>query len=105
MRSVLILSLLTLVIWFIIMRLEPSNGFIVLDESTIKAMEENVLIQRILWGVMTLLQLFLCYKLYTLIATMTGVYKTGIRIFFGIVICSVIITAIILFIGFSSFWF
>ena len=80
MRIVIALTFIILIIWYIITRFEPSNGFVVLDEYTIGKMNKDVIIQKALWSIMILLQLFLSYKLYALMPTIVGIYRIGIQI-------------------------
>jgi hypothetical protein len=105
MKTILKLSLSILLIWYIITRLEPRDGFRILDENTMNELHRNALIQQILWGVMILLQSILCYRLYTLRPLLTGNFKSVITIYLGVIICLLIVSVIIVFVDLTSFWF
>jgi hypothetical protein len=104
MKTVVILSISIIFVWFLITRFESGNGTVILDTEAIKQIHRKLIILKILWLIMIALQTILSIKLYKLIPKMQGSSKRAIIFYFGLVFITLIFSFIIFFIGESSFW-
>jgi hypothetical protein len=105
MKIAAILSLAVLFVWYTITRLEPSSGHVVLDEDTMSQMNRNAFIQKALWFIMIILQTVLAYRLYKLIPDLAGVYKTGAKLYLGVIVLLLLLSLLIFIMGLRAFWF
>ncbi len=103
MKAIVTLSFSILFLWFLITRFALASGRITLNEETMRQLNIEMIIKRVLWVIMMTLQEVLSYRLYKLIPEMNGLNKTGAKLYFGIVILLLLISFIIFTIGLTSF--
>jgi hypothetical protein len=104
MKIIVITTALILLIFYVITAMEPNESYQVLDGDTMAAMQRSVLIKRVLWVFIILMQLFLCYYVYKSIPKYLSKYRIRLKLFLLVVTCTTILSMIILFIALSSTW-
>jgi hypothetical protein len=105
MRTIGILSLSVLLVWYLISKLEPTSGVVLNDLNGIEDANRMIAIKRSLWAIMIILQALLSYKLYKLIPVLTGVYKTGAKLYLGAIVLLLLLSLLIFIMGLRAFWF
>lgn len=91
MRAIIILSVITLATWLLLFWYETNYS-------------NELLMRKIVWNVMIVLQSFLLYKLFKAISYSTGTVKIFITCYFGAVLILHIFSVIVLFLTNVTFW-
>jgi len=104
MRSIFILSVAILIFLLSFSRFQPESGLKILDAETIVQINRELQVRKILWAIMTVLQVVLLFKLFKFIPRSTGLVKSSLLLYTGIVCCLLMASTFILFIGMTSFY-
>jgi hypothetical protein len=103
MKRIIILSLSTLVVWFLITRLEPNDGTVTLNEDTLNQMNKEFYFQRILWIILLVLETVLAYSLYKIIPKVEAGLKIGVKVYLSVIFLILILSMMIFIVGLTSF--